>query len=793
MIADKSVKVTIDAVDNATPVYNRIKASVNGLEDAQDRSSLAASRSTAAYFAVGGSLGPMGIAVGIVSAATSALSKELITAGVEADRMRLSMMAATGSTLQGAIEMGFVRSEANRLGLDLVSASDGYVKLAAASRGTALEGQATRDIFSAVASAATALGLSAEQSGGALLAIGQMISKGTVQAEELRGQLGERIPGAFQLAATAMNVTTSELDAMLKKGEVVATDFLPKFAEVLGAQYSGSVAEAAHSAQAEINRFNNMVFDIKRAVMEEGGGRDSLISLVSGATDLLGGFRSVIAEGYRLNMLIDKLGGTMTTLGYATFKTAELMTRFATIGQFGDSFKSGAESMREFNKMYEERYKASEAQMQRLANLEAGLNADGSTRTLRAATPGIIGSVSGGKKASTALSEDQRIALSMGRQQIKDFFDLVWQENEAALAGETFGRIKDNSMARFSGNMPAMGIVSAAEQGMIEANSRGEMTPEQQAQFDASAGLSARENFFNQQLAMETQFTAELNALRGDRTQQELLRIQEEAQQWEMSGASITQVNEMVATRQAELWLQNSQSYLNFAQSVTTMGISYLLVDEQQREQIGRRMLATSIRFLAQGLQSYMLSKSKEHLINAFAAAGRTKTDTAAGLANLAILEAQAGAWAAFFAAMSLNPYGGQAFVPAAKAMTAVAAGAVPTAIGAVTAAGAISITTELGLAAMWGLGGMLVGGLGEAGASAIEGGTSGSRTPAGYGAGSPGSPVITQPVSNSSNPITVNLTIINPIGEKRWFEENLPEILKDFSGRKVEIGYVPK
>ena len=41
------------------------------------------------------------------------------------------------------------------------------------------------------------MGLSADQTSGVLLALQQMISKGTVQAEELRGQLGERLPGAL--------------------------------------------------------------------------------------------------------------------------------------------------------------------------------------------------------------------------------------------------------------------------------------------------------------------------------------------------------------------------------------------------------------------------------------------------------------------------------------------------------------------------------------------------------------------------------------------------------------------
>ena len=51
----------------------------------------------------------------------------------------------------------FVRSEAVRLGLDLATTADQFAKLTAASRNTVLEGQETRDIFSAMATAMTAL------------------------------------------------------------------------------------------------------------------------------------------------------------------------------------------------------------------------------------------------------------------------------------------------------------------------------------------------------------------------------------------------------------------------------------------------------------------------------------------------------------------------------------------------------------------------------------------------------------------------------------------------------------
>jgi len=188
-----------------------------------------------------------------LSAAVAATLVSLPKAAMEAERLGNAFRVLTGSAAAAAAEQKFVRDEAQRLGISLADAQESYLKLAAAARGTALEGEAARKVFSAVAGAASTLGLSSAETSGALLAISQMMSKGTVQAEELRGQLGERIPGAFQIAARAMGVTTSELSEMLDRGQLLAEDFLPKFAE----QLAKEIPASAETMGAAVNRVAN--------------------------------------------------------------------------------------------------------------------------------------------------------------------------------------------------------------------------------------------------------------------------------------------------------------------------------------------------------------------------------------------------------------------------------------------------------------------------------------------------------------------------------------------------------
>ena len=85
--------------------------------------------------------------------------------------------------------------------MNLNSLTDSYTKFFVATKGTNLEGAETRRIFDSVSKSAAVMALSAEDTEGALKALGQMISKGKVQAEELRGQLGDRLPGAFAIMA----------------------------------------------------------------------------------------------------------------------------------------------------------------------------------------------------------------------------------------------------------------------------------------------------------------------------------------------------------------------------------------------------------------------------------------------------------------------------------------------------------------------------------------------------------------------------------------------------------------
>jgi tape measure domain-containing protein len=192
-------------------------------------------------------------------------AKAVLEARIQFEKLNNVLGQAVG-TAKVAAELTFIRDAASRLGLEFQSTAAAYAKFAAASRGTALEGGQTRDIFTGIAQASAALGLSSEETAGALTAVQQIISKGKVSAEELRGQLGERLPGAFQIAARSIGVTTQELDALLVSGNLLADDFLPKFARQLSIEFADSAAKAATSTQASFNKIETAYGDLKKTL-----------------------------------------------------------------------------------------------------------------------------------------------------------------------------------------------------------------------------------------------------------------------------------------------------------------------------------------------------------------------------------------------------------------------------------------------------------------------------------------------------------------------------------------------
>lgn len=208
---------------------------------------------TAAAGLVAGAVGFVAIKNGIQS---------VIDATSEMQAIRTRFEYAFGGAEEGARQLEFVRETANKLGLEFTNTANGYAQLSAATKDLNITNEQTQQIFTGVASAAAAMGLSADDTSGVILALSQIAGKGKVSMEELRGQLGERLTPAMSIAAKSMGVTTAELEKMVEKG-LSAEEFLPKFGAALEEAFGGAAKTNIESLGGQINllknRFNELL------------------------------------------------------------------------------------------------------------------------------------------------------------------------------------------------------------------------------------------------------------------------------------------------------------------------------------------------------------------------------------------------------------------------------------------------------------------------------------------------------------------------------------------------------
>ena len=161
----------------------------------------------------------------------------------------------SGSALAGSRSMQFLIDTSNKLGISLEASVAGYKTLSGAASQAGLSNSQTQKVFENVATAVKAFGLSSEDAKGVFLALGQIISKGTVQAEELRGQIGERIPGAFSIAAKSIGVTEQELNKMMATGKLTSKDFIIPFTAELAK--ASAAAGGTNGLAQNVNKIGN--------------------------------------------------------------------------------------------------------------------------------------------------------------------------------------------------------------------------------------------------------------------------------------------------------------------------------------------------------------------------------------------------------------------------------------------------------------------------------------------------------------------------------------------------------
>lgn len=198
-------------------------------------------------------------ALGAGGIGLSNLVSRFVDVARETNRVTTALKNVSGGLAKYADNQRYLLNMAKKYGLEINALTGNFAKFTAAASVSGMTMQEQKKIFESVSRAVTAFGMSADDSNGVFLALSQMMSKGKISSEELRLQMGERLPIALQAMAKAAGTSVAGLDKLLKQGKLMSKDVLPKFAEALNEMIPNIDLD---NLETSINRLKNTFTEV---------------------------------------------------------------------------------------------------------------------------------------------------------------------------------------------------------------------------------------------------------------------------------------------------------------------------------------------------------------------------------------------------------------------------------------------------------------------------------------------------------------------------------------------------
>jgi len=195
----------------------------------------------------------------------------------------------------------FILDTVDKYNVPLQSARQGFTSLYASMAPAGFKGDEIRNIFSGISQGAATFGMSAEKVDRVTYAFAQMASKGQVMAEEVKGQLGDVMPGAVAIFAEAAGFTGPE--AMTKftkamedgryKGKAMK-QLLINVGTVMKKEFGPGAEGAARTFQGLMNRMQNATLELYEAFepMAIGFANKVVLPMTSGLKIAADGFKA---------------------------------------------------------------------------------------------------------------------------------------------------------------------------------------------------------------------------------------------------------------------------------------------------------------------------------------------------------------------------------------------------------------------------------------------------------------------------------------------------------------------
>ena len=232
--------------------------------------------------------------VGALGAGVTSISSfisSLVNTAREAGRARVVLRNISTDTREYARSLKFLTELTDKYGTDLIGTTEAFAKFKAAATPAGIAMAEQERIFSNISKAMASFGISGGEAALTMMAITQMMSKGKISSEELRRQLGERMPVAMQAMANAAGVSMSQLDKLLKEGKLRSAEIMGKFSDEL-AKLSGNTS--TDNLESSLGRLKNSFTSLADSLHVY----DNFKALVEKVKDLLDYLRTHLSNLY---------------------------------------------------------------------------------------------------------------------------------------------------------------------------------------------------------------------------------------------------------------------------------------------------------------------------------------------------------------------------------------------------------------------------------------------------------------------------------------------------------------
>lgn len=289
---------------------------------------------SASFGAANASLGGFSRVVFSTQAALSALAgtlglREIVVAMMNLERFTNTLRTVSAGVVDFNNNMRFLFAEGNRIGFNVSEVGNSFARLSVAMQGAGFSGNETRDVFTQLATASRNFGVSSADTMGIIRALEQSMSKGKFMAEEVRLQMGDRLPiamAALQAAVERVDGAYSNVSDRMERGTLDVQRYAAEFVRQIAIMSGGTEAleRTSQSISAAFGRLGNAFTQAIQA-LEQGGFGRAVISIVdqiremltlareSGALETLGEISLTVANN--LNILAAAIGAVAARMG----------------------------------------------------------------------------------------------------------------------------------------------------------------------------------------------------------------------------------------------------------------------------------------------------------------------------------------------------------------------------------------------------------------------------------------------------------------------------------------------